>query len=620
MRLEFVSRLDGLWLWISTMSNWLFQFWYFAFKSAKHWGRGPYTWSASELRFPAQQYFSPSPTLAPSPSSDRSRSPPRDRHVRRHTRVPLPMPPPLCRWSVHCHEDLVTYEQDSHHEGPDLEDREGEDADDESTWRDWPAEKREQAYHERLFEGIVANDFSNIDGSDLPIALPQVFGKQNDASFFSEESLGFAIIAGNLELTRATARRLPLDKEMRANPLHLATSYLHGSKSCCLILEALLVGGQRTDYFRQRNHLGHNLFDNLMLTILRSHTSLTPNMVDASLKGEKRFPGEEVDICGRWDADSECYRELLSSGILSVPSEWKHKFCNTSIQALCHSLTVIALKYPSIFRAKSGLFVMRCENCGLTMELTSIHVAILVALKIADFGLLKEDLLGPLAIILRIIILILEDSEISEVIHDWLPLETYCDVMLRQDDLDPARCHHKPMDAFEFASSLSQDHISRWSDEIKIGWSTISHVLRIVVQNPWVATSEDDSNGNDGGNFGEDPRRGCDEHGRTVLNSSLVKLWGAVQVEFLTYRRLAESDPWTSRNFDMRAVLKSFEEGTELSAGPITDRPLMEPLCECGLSLGASLCPEVTEVCKEYFSNLGDDYERLNVVPPPEAY
>ena len=603
------------------MSSWLSQFWTFAFTSAKHWGRGPYTWSFPELSFLAQRYQGISSAHALSPHSEGSSPASRDGHVKRRTKERLPMPPLLCYWSVHCPPDLVALEgdliYDSDHEDPDLQDREGEDSSDQSTWRDWPAEKLESAYDQRLFEGIVTNDFSNIDGSDLPVALPQAFEKHKDASFLSEESLGFAIMAGNLDLVKRITEDLSLNEQMRINPLHLATSYLHGSKSCCLVFEHLLRKGEGADFFRHRNHLGHNIFDNLMLTVLRSHTSLAPSMIDDSLKDEQRFPGEEVDICGRWDAESECYRQLISSGILSVPSAWKHKFCNTSVQSVCHSLGMILARCTYILGDGSGLFARRCGNCGLKMELNALHLTILVALKIADFGFPGEDLMGPLTIILHLLFI---GPVYFYFLHptascNWLPLETY-NSSSHSMDLDTACCHHKNMNAFEFASSISEEQISSWTEEVRRGWRIIWHVLRIYN----CATAE--SGAKDGQNEEDESEELptlCAEHEIKPVDPSIAALLGALQVELLTYRRLTDSDPWVSPNLDLKVVLKSLEKDEVLSAGPVTEIPLMTPVCDCGVLLEAHwLFPDPEKACTRYFSNLGVDYGRLQVIPPPE--
>jgi len=94
------------------------------------------------------------------------------------------------------------------------------------------------------------------------------------------------------------------------------------------------------------NPLGHTVLDTLMMGILKSHTSCSPFIVDDRLAKDKRFVGEDLDVCGRWDADSPCIRKLLSEGHLAIPPDWKHMFCHTSAQALCHSIgTLFGAKF-----------------------------------------------------------------------------------------------------------------------------------------------------------------------------------------------------------------------------------------------------------------------------------
>lgn len=106
------------------------------------------------------------------------------------------------------------------------------------------------------------------------------------------------------------------------------------------------------------NDRGHTVLDNLMIAILKGHTSCTPGQVDNAFKGQVRFSGEEVDICGRWDADSGCIRELLAKGIHRIPFQWEHKFCHTSIQTICHSImTIWGTEHAPNINAYSGLFI-----------------------------------------------------------------------------------------------------------------------------------------------------------------------------------------------------------------------------------------------------------------------
>ena len=67
------------------------------------------------------------------------------------------------------------------------------------------------------------------------------------------------------------------------------------------------------------NDLGHTILDQLMIAILKAHSSCSPGVVDPIFKKAKRFEGEDVDICGRWDADSGCIRQLLVKGDASIP-------------------------------------------------------------------------------------------------------------------------------------------------------------------------------------------------------------------------------------------------------------------------------------------------------------
>jgi hypothetical protein len=88
-------------------------------------------------------------------------------------------------------------------------------------------------------------------------------------------------------------------------------------------------------------------------------------------------------------------------------------------------------------------------------------------------------------------------------------------------------------------------------------------------------------------------------------NKNLATLWAAVQTELLTYRRIAEGDPWISANFDMQSVLESLEKGKELSIRLVSEG-MMKPFCSCGIFCDSEdpACLRVEEACAYYFSNL----------------
>jgi hypothetical protein len=124
-----------------------------------------------------------------------------------------------------------------------------------------------------------------------------------------EEAIGFSIMGRNASLLYDLLQKAKDTNLVSSNlnPFHLATSYLDGSKTCCLILNILFNEAPvewRQDLRKHNsNDLGHTLLDTLMITILRNHTFVSPGTVDNTLKRRHIFPGQEADICGRWDAD-----------------------------------------------------------------------------------------------------------------------------------------------------------------------------------------------------------------------------------------------------------------------------------------------------------------------------
>lgn len=198
------------------------------------------------------------------------------------------------------------------------------------------------------------------------------------------------------------------DKIRQLNLIHLAATFLDGSKACCNVINRIWIKNGFVFRTSDVDKLGHTVFDKLMITILKFHTSITPDIVDDGLREEIRFPGEETDICGRWDADSDCVRALLGMGNPRIPYEWKHKFCHTSIQVICHSIYSLAyadsLKDDTSFAdVPSGLFVKHCVFCGLKMQLTPLHLVVLTAFNLVEFGANDEDLFGMLAVLLSML-------------------------------------------------------------------------------------------------------------------------------------------------------------------------------------------------------------------------
>ena len=137
-----------------------------------------------------------------------------------------------------------------------------------------------------------------------------------------EEALGFSIMSRNavlmIDLLNQIEDRLDL---AGLYPFHLAVSYLDESKTCYMTLERLVIMRPRSFIKFYVNDLGHTVLDQLIIAILKAHTSCLPSVIDAIFKKEKRFEGEDVNICGRWDANSNCIRTLLANDNSGIPFE-----------------------------------------------------------------------------------------------------------------------------------------------------------------------------------------------------------------------------------------------------------------------------------------------------------
>ena len=575
------------------MSNWLHQFWLFGFKTAKHWGRGPRDWTAELMKFDLSQTRSPAP-LPDTPKSDV------DGTASQSTLKSLPKPSSLCRWSIHCRR--IKYEPcRSRTPSPDP----NPDPMDESTWKPWPSSWSEPPFQARLHNGLESNDFSDIKAGSLPIVIPPIVKVLKESKGQAiEEALCFSIMAQNVDLLVRLAgdlHELPqhetaiaVKKICASNPIHLATTFMSGSRGCCQLIPALCVPEKFELNFRleDRNSLGHTVLDNLMLAILKAHTNILPRMVDDGLRDEQRFPGEEVDICGRWDADSDCIRALINAGIPTIPFTWKHKFCHTSIQAINHCIAEFTLYNQDIEDVPigdipSGLFRKLCVSCGRQMQLYPLHALVLTGFGLAQFGHKDEDLFGLVAILLCML---------STGMDPRLSANISILALVSEEDSSTSACNHEDLTPFQLARQIPETFVNNWSAKVQVGWSVFCQVL-------WNTEQEWETN--------DMPIPTGEEHFFTQKGCffgkkrALATLWAAIQTELLTYRRLKEGDPWLSPNFDMHAVLESLVNDRPISIG-LLDKEMMSPLNECGCLSGARIFPRREDVSKYYFSNLED--------------
>ncbi|KAL9035032.1 MAG: hypothetical protein Q9214_006775 [Letrouitia sp. 1 TL-2023] len=353
-----------------------------------------------------------------------------------------------------------------------------------------------------------------------------------------------------------------------------------------------------------------------MMTVLKSHSLAPPSTVDDNLRDEARFPGEEVDICGRWDADSDTYRSLVTGGDSQVPAAWKHKFCHTSVQAICHSIRLLESYNHDIgdtfaVDGSTGLFVKHCMACGLKMQVCPLHTVVLTTVALGTYGKEDEDLFGMVAILLELLALGINPLESEQISVPALFPEA-------PEIMDSSGCQHQFLSPAKLASSVPQSIIEKWPDAKRTGWQLFKHIL-LMSELEW---SEEEI---------EMPIRGqclrpipITHRHYFGLNQELALLYATTKAELLTYRRLKESDPWISHNFDMQAVVHCLSEGGSLrDAISFTRDDLIEEFCEgCGRFEGEIFNPNkglrihcnAKDVMKSHFSNL-EDWSRTTFIP-----
>ena len=329
----------------SDVSRFLYSFWHYAFAAAQSWSPRSGSLTANELG-----------------SMNRSNAELKEQCTvigsfgAIHEIDPnmISISPQTCRWSIHMSNPFAVFAM-----------TETEAA--RSTQEYAPAEGFPLG--DQLRRILVEDVLPEASSSNLIVPLTTLASKTYHSNFdLIGETISFAIMGGNLSLLRSVLSQfrdvldeiLELDsgQDLRkvmddagvnlTTLLHLATSYLDGGNTCCLMLNALLAAETPFDFADPHfiNVAGHTLIDSLLLVILRSHTNVPLNTVDSQLGRSARYSGQEVDICGRWTATSDCYKTLLASGHTQIPWAWKHKFCRTSAQAICHSLRLMILFPP----------------------------------------------------------------------------------------------------------------------------------------------------------------------------------------------------------------------------------------------------------------------------------
>ena len=86
----------------------------------------------------------------------------------------------------------------------------------------------------------------------------------------------------------------------------------------------------------------------------------------------------------------------------------------------------------------------------------------------------------------------------------------------------------------------------------------------------------------------------------------LGSLWGAIQAEFLTYRRLTDNDGALSPRFDMLRLLQELQAGKGPRGIDWIEENMMAEMNVGGffLDAGGEVYPVVHQVCTEYVANV----------------
>jgi hypothetical protein len=250
-----------------TFSTWLYQFWYYSFKTAKHWGRGPATWTSSNLWPEDLSRFSPSyPSRSPTPSqvyntpSTAAQAP----NANKRLAVPIPEPTALCQWSIYIYQTVGvdSPEEDNHFQVPN------------ETGGEWHPVMFNTPFEQKLQQSLETNSFSAVDRAILPVSAMDIAKavKQSPEELF-KQSFAFAMIGRNVPLVEQLCERARIEKIDLSDihPYHLATTHLDGARSCCQILR--LIQGHLGNKLPPNvlGPAGYTVLHNLMIAILRNH-------------------------------------------------------------------------------------------------------------------------------------------------------------------------------------------------------------------------------------------------------------------------------------------------------------------------------------------------------------
>ncbi|KAI0429244.1 hypothetical protein F5Y09DRAFT_264042 [Xylaria sp. FL1042] len=626
-RLFLEGRLDDL---IGGMSredrklfvNYFYNFYMTGLLMAKNWGQklsdgatvidavtSPQSW-----RIDTPSYH-PVPTLSPSVRKSPERQP-----------VPK-APTQLCNWSIHVPSPkddakCIYYS-----------------ATEQSQHQVQQVQPTTPSILDELRQSISSSSFTSLPLQDLPFAQDVIVDAiKNDQRALDIDAWKLAIMAGNIELLddlfQNNEENIP-NGIQDIHPFHLAASFINGGYGCCEVLEKLVsLSGSDYPFHHNIDSHGHTILDALMVSILRSHTKVDPASVSYAFHSPNRFPGEEMDICGRWGPDTRSVRELFQQGVFRIPHSWKHPFCHTAVQAICHAIIVIytPLCAPRINKT-SGLFIRRCTECGKELRLGPLHTLVVITFYLAQSGMEGENLFGAIAVLVCLLSLgadvtITANISVEEILGTS----------------ETVQCRHIDLSPMELMDRVPKEVIDAWADDCKVGWSCFAQILSHTTKHRHSQADNIDSNDDRGDQFEEDhddtrAMSVSDASSENVLcdlsqyydkvheywlnlkchDADMGLLWATIQTELVTYRRINEGDSWISENFSLRA-LRAWLSGESVEfATPLVKDRMMQAHSKCGWFYDAEcfVTPAAQEVSANYFMNM-DIYKRATYIGTPE--
>ncbi|KAI1122511.1 hypothetical protein F5Y10DRAFT_287089 [Nemania abortiva] len=590
-------------------------FYMYGFSKARTWGRAP--WGKQTL-----------PSLVQSPQMKNLTIPSYNPNPLLGSPVPYSpnriytsgVPTQLCNWSIH------------------LPPRTGDACCTDTVIPQLPPEQYiDTSFPEELRQAILCSSFTSSSPQDLPLAQDVITSAiERDPEALELDAWKLAIIAGNHELLRDLFDMSHIPEGIDSiYPFHLAASFLDGAHACCKVFEVLCSTlGAAYAFHHNIDSLGHTILDALVVSILRSHTRISPDLVSYGFRASNRFPGEEMDICGRWGPDTPTVRDMLGQGSPRVPHAWKHPFCHTAVQAICHCIiTIYGPACAPDINKTSGLFIRRCTVCGLELKLGPLHTLVVATFFLAQSGMPEETLFGAVAVLVCLLSLGADAAHTMNISTE--------EILGAPETLE---CRHTPISPLTLMRGVPKHVVDNWTEDCRLGWNCFLGVLARV-QEHGHSQPDADSDGDTESQSGESlsdssmPDSNDDDEdycrlddllfGINSVHSSWLKLkcqtadmgllWATIQTEMLTYRRVNEGDPWVSKNFSIRALEDWLSGSSANFLTPLVTDNMMTEHSKCGWFPGSEcfVCPAAQDVSARYFMNM-DIYTRSTFLESPD--